>query len=283
VLYRVSEQQSALDECIAVMKDPKRKYDCKKDTEYAEFNADAASLFNLEAPLSVIADASASPKLPGNLRQSLAIVAWVRAVLTHNDGIAARVFSTLPQKVQAQAGGGTGFKPLVTLVRNPGLRPYLDAGVQRSYSFDFIESYRDNWWCKEWGLSWWENSWQQRGYPNEGLLRAGETAAFLTPAQRTEGERQSAQLRATDDAEIVLGRRVLAYAKDHPADSNVPESLYLVLRMVRYSCAYDYGGDTPENKQMLKQEAEIRQTAARLLRQRYASSPWTKKAAPFVG
>jgi hypothetical protein len=201
----------------------------------------------------------------------------------HDDAIAAKVFSTLPQKVQAQAGAGTGFKPLVTLVRNPGLRPYLDPGVQRSYSFDFVESYRDNWWCKEWGLSWWENSWQQRGYPNEGLIRAGETADFLTPAQRAEGERQSAQLRATDDAEIVLGQRVLAYAKDHPADSNVAESLYLVLRMVRYSCAYDYGVDTPESKQMLKQETEIRQTAARLLRQRYASSPWTKKAAPFVG
>jgi hypothetical protein len=283
VLYRVSEQQSALDECIAVMKDPRRKYDCKKDTEYAEFGADAASLFNLEAPLGVIADASASPKLPGNLRQSLAIVAWVRAVLLHDDAIAARVFSALPQKVQAQAGAGTGFKPLVTLVRNPGLRPYLDAGVQRSYSFDFIESYRDNWWCKEWELSWWENSWQQRGYPNEGLIRSGETAAFLTPAQRAEGERQSVQLRATDDAEIVLGQRVIAYAKDHPADSNVAESLYLVLRMVRYSCAYDYGVDTPESKQMLKQETEIRQTAARLLRQRYASSPWTKKAAPFIG
>ena len=113
----------------------------------------------------------------------------------HDDAIAARVFSTLPQKVQAQAGAGTGFRPLVTLVRNPGLRPYLDAGVQRSYSFDFIESYHYNWWCKEWGLSWWENPWQQRGYPNEGLIRAVETAAFLTPALRDEGERQSAQLR----------------------------------------------------------------------------------------
>jgi hypothetical protein len=53
--------------------------------------------------------------------------------------------------------------------------------------------------------------------------------------------------------------------------------------MVRYSCANDYGVDTPEEKRMRAQETEIRQTAARLLRQRYASSPWTKKAAPFVG
>ncbi len=282
-IYRVSEQQSALDTCMDVMKDPRRKYDCKKDSGNAEFNADAAGLFNLETPLSVIADASALSKLPGNLRQSLAIVAWVRAVLTHDDAIAARVFSSLPQKVQAQAGTGTGFKPLVTLVRNPGLRPYLDPGVQRSYSFDFVESYRDNWWCKEWEPDGERNPWPQRGYSEEGLLRARESAAFLTPAQRAEGERQSAQLRATDAAEILLGQRVLSYVKDHPTDPDVAESLYLVLRMVRYSCANDYGVDTPEEKRMRAQETEIRLTAARVLRQRYASSPWTKKAAPFVG
>ncbi|MDR3727133.1 MAG: hypothetical protein P4K86_08845 [Terracidiphilus sp.] len=283
ILNRASEQQASLDECLGVMKDPRRKYNCKNDTGYAEFNADAASLFNLETPLSVIAEAAASPKLPENLRRSLAIMAWVRAVLTTDDATAAKVFSALPEKIQQQAGTGTGFKPLVTLVRNPGLRPYLDPGVQRSYSFDFIESYRDNWWCKEWGLSWWGNAWQQRGHPNEGLLRSDEAAAFLTPAQKSEGERQSSQLRSTEDAEIVLGQRALAYVKDHPTDPDIPESLYLVLRMIRYSCAYDYGADTPEHKQMTRQVDEISRTAARILRQRYPTSPWTKKAAPFVG
>jgi hypothetical protein len=283
VLSRASEQQASLDECLAVMKDPKRKYDCKKDNGYAEFNADATSLFNLEMPLSVIAEAASSPKLPENLRRSLAIMAWVRAVLTNDDVTAAKVFSALPQKIQQQAGPGTGFKPLVTLVRNPGLRPYLDPGVQRSYSFDFVESYRDNWWCKEWGLSWWENAWQQRGYPNEGLLKADETAAFLTPAQKAEGERQSSQLRSTEDAEIVLGQRVIAYVKDHPTDTDIPESLYFVLRMIRYSCVYDYGEATPEHKQMTRRIDEISRTAARILRQRYPANPWTKKAAPFVG
>lgn len=283
VLSRASQQHYALDECLAVMKDPKRKYDCKKDAGAMEFNADAASLFNLETPLSVIAEAASSPKLPENLRRSLAIMAWVRAVLTSDDASAAKVFSALPQKLQQQSGPGTGFRPLVTLVRNPGVHPYLDPGVQRSYSFDFVESYRDNWWCKEWGLSWWGNAWQQRGYPNQGLIRADETAAFLTPAQKADGERQSSQLRSTEDAEILLGQRVLAYVKDHPTDPDIPESLYLVMRMIRYSCAYDYGVDTAEHKQITRQVDEICRTAARILRQRYPASPWTKKAAPFVG
>ena len=283
ILNRASEQQSSLDECLAVMKNPKRNYDCKKDSGDAEFSADAASLFNLETPLSVIAEASLSTKLPENMRRSMAIMAWVRAVLSNNDAAAAKVFSALPKKIQEQAGPGTGFRPLVTLVRNPGLRPYLDPGVQRSYSFDFVESYRDNWWCKDWGLSWWSNVWQQRGSPNEGLFGADATAAFLTNAQRAEGERQSSQLRSTEDAEIVLGKSVLAYVKDHPSDADVPESLYLVLRMIRYSCVNDYGAETSDEKTMIRQVDEIRHTAARILRQRYPASPWTKKAAPFVG
>jgi hypothetical protein len=55
------------------------------------------------------------------------------------------------------------------------------------------------------------------------------------------------------------------------------------MRMIRYSCAYDYGVDTPEHKQMTGQVDEICRTAARILRQRYPASLWTKKAAPFVG
>ncbi len=55
--------------------------------------------------------------------------------------------SGLPQKLQYQAGPGVGFHALMAILRNPGLRPYLDGGVQRSTSYDFVESYSDNWWC----------------------------------------------------------------------------------------------------------------------------------------
>ena len=281
ILNRVSEEQSSLDECLDVMKNPRRKYDCKKAEGTAEFSSDAASLFNLETPLSVLAEAANSNRLPENLRRSLAMMAWVRSVLAKDDVTAAKVFSLLPVKIQEQAGVGTGFRPTVALVRNPGLRPYLDPGVQRSYSFDFIESYRDNWWCKDWGLNEWQNYWQQRGFPNQSLTQVEEAPTFLTAEQRNEGERQSAQLRSMDDADVVLGQRVLAYAKDHPQDSDVPESLYLVLRMVRYSC----GPDEPEGadqKRMIRLTDEVREGAARILRQRYTASPWTKKAAPYV-
>jgi hypothetical protein len=37
ILERTSEEQSSIDECLYVMKDPKRKYDSKKDTSPVEF------------------------------------------------------------------------------------------------------------------------------------------------------------------------------------------------------------------------------------------------------
>ena len=74
---------------------------------------------------------------------------------------------------------------------------------------------------------------------------------------------------------------VLTYANDHPSDSDVPESLYLVLRMIRYGCdASQYGNDASAKEN--EQKDDLKKAAARLLRQRYAASPWTKKAAPIV-
>lgn len=282
ILDRTSEEYSSLEVCLdAAQKNPNRKYACRKQKNAEEFSADAAILLNLETPLKLLARAAVSQKLPENLRQSVAIMAWVRAVLTSNDAIAAELFPTLPPKIQQQAGPGTGFRPLMTLIRNPGLRPYLNPGVQRSYSFDFVESFRDNWWCTNWGMEYWGKDTTQSGYDNQLQADASVTVSFLTPAQRAEGERQSSQL-SSDDAQIVLAQRVLTYVTEHPKDADAPESLYLVLRMLRYSCEYLAIDDWHMQDQRDRQINEVRREAARLLRKHYPANPWTKRAAPFV-
>jgi hypothetical protein len=78
------------------------------------------------------------------------MMAWVRSVLLKNEVIAAKILPLLPAKLQKQAGTGIGFHPIMVILRNPDLRPYLDGGVQRSASYDFVESYGDNWWCGDW-------------------------------------------------------------------------------------------------------------------------------------
>ena len=73
-------------------------------------------------------------------------------------------------------------------------------------------------------------------------------------------------------------------------DPQAAEALFLILRMIRYGCTEPASvvtnsnvsptiPDTEEAKELL----QLKRDAARLLRKHYAASPWTKKAAPFVG
>jgi len=273
ILSQTSESASSLGECTEVMKDPKRKYDCVKDVLPEQLSGDAAGFFNAQAPLSVWTEAAESKVLSEQLRRSIAMSGWVRSVLLKDDAEAAKLFPLLPANLQQQAGSGMGFHALMTIVRNPGLRPYLDAGVQRSYSYDFVESYRDNWWCKDWQSSWADSS--------APLLH--EPEALLTTAQRAQGEKQSNEIAQQPGAILFLGPQVLAYANDHPNDPDVPESLYLVLRMIRYGCDTSQYSEDAAAKEKEQERDEIKKTAARLLRQRYPASPWTKKAAPIAG
>jgi hypothetical protein len=162
---------------------------------------------------------------------------------------------------------------MVAIVRNPGLRPYLDAGVQRSYSYDFVESYRDNWWAQDWGGG---------GYGDYGTPLARTPELFLTPAQTSDGQRETDTLIKQGGAKANLGAQVLAYANNHPADPDVPESLYLVLRMIRYGTDSSSESNDSAGKEQENKEDAIRKDVSRLLRQRYAANPWTRKAAPIA-
>jgi len=265
ILNRVSTEQSSVYECLDVMKDPKRKYDCKDPKSPLEFSKDSAALFNTQMPLTTLAQAAHSTTLPQPLRQSLAIMTWVRAVLLHNDTIAAQMLPLLPAKLQQQAGPGTGFHQQLVLLRNPGLRPYLDPGIQRSYSYDFVESFADNWWCPDWNTP----------------AAQPQSTAYLDAATRAKAQKELDTLQALRSADKALGSQVLAYANAHPADPEVPEALYLTLRMIRYSCNHDFDPAEKLTPPALT-PTQIAHNVVALMRRRYIASQWTKKAAPFV-
>jgi hypothetical protein len=222
----------------------------------------------------VLIESANSQALPQQLRQAIAEMAWVRAILLHDDASAAKLEPLLPAKLIQEAAPRSG--PLMTLLRNPGLRPYLDPGVQRSYSYDFVESYRDNWWCTTWPD-------RDDGPPQSVLPGSTASFSFLTAEQQAQSGAELKRLHAMHGAETYLGQITIDYVNAHPSDSDNPESLYLVLRMIRYGCASDYSEDSPDGKQETANIDTIRKSAARLLRQHYATSPWTKNAAPYVG
>lgn len=270
ILERTSEEQSSADECLEVMKNPKRSYDCLKGTSPVELSDDAAAVFNNETPLTVLAQAAKSNALPAHLKRAVAIMAWVRGVLLKNEAIAAQMFPLLPQKLQQQAGAGVGLHPLMTILRNPGLRPYLDGGVQRSASYDFVESFADNWWCGDWTHT----------YANYSAPVGSQPLAFLSPQAQVTGKKESAALMALGSAEEYLGTQALGYARAHPGDPDIPEALYLTLRTIRYGCYHGWGGGGDDVRS--KRIASIAQEVGALMRKRYPANQWTKKAAPYV-
>jgi hypothetical protein len=275
VLERGSEEHAAVRECLWVMKNPNRKYDCKPITGSTEFAPDAVAILNNEMPLSSLIATAESKSLPADQRDAVAIMTWVRAVLLGDARSAARVFLLLPAKLQQQAGPGVGFHPLMALLRNPGLRPYLDEGTQRSRSYDFVESYSNNWWNRNWRTNWNSTSLSR---PTTGPL------GFLSPQTRAEGQKQSQAVYNLGSSNEVLGTRTVAWAQAHPADPDVPEALYLVLRMVRYGCGENYETrDEPDAAARAKRVDAMLVEVGHLMRQRYSTSPWTKKAAPFGG
>lgn len=277
ILERTSEEQASIDMCLYVMKDPRRKYDCKKDTSPVELSEDAAAIFNNETPLATLAQSAKSSALPPQLRQSFALMTWVRGVLLKDEAIASQMLPLLPEKLQQQAGAGIGFHPLMTILRNPGLRPYLDGGVQRSASYDFVERYEDNWWCGDWATGYYSH------YGVEVPVYARPVAFLSTQAQET-GKKETAALLSLGSAEEYLGSQALDYAKAHPDDPDIPEALYLTLRNFRYGCYRGSGANTDSavEKEHYNSVESIAQQVGAILRRRYPSNPWTKKAAPYV-
>ena len=276
ILLRSSESNAALLECLDVMKNPKRVYDCREDKSPVQFSEDATTFFNTQSPLSLLVESAQSDALPEPLRRSLAIMAWTRSILLDDNAAAQKLYPLLPAKLQTQSAPGTGFPALVTIARNAGLRPFLDPGIQRIASYDFVESYRDNWWCSG-----------KRGsiYADVTSTEPNltQSAPFLTPDQRTQAAKEVDALNRLTEAKLSLGTQIYDYAQSHPDDPAAPESLFHILRMIRYGCeTYTYP-ETPASKAKDAQIAKLHKDAARLLRQRYAASPWTRKAAPFVG
>ncbi|WP_109485485.1 hypothetical protein [Occallatibacter savannae] len=271
ILDRSSEQQSALDQCLSVMQDPKRKYDCKDRKSAVEFSEDATDVFNKSVPLDTLAQAAESKALPPPLSQSVAVMTWVRAVMLKNEEVADKMLPLLPQKLQQQAGPHPGFRAQMALLRNPGLRPFLDPGVQRSASYDFVESFADNWWCGGWNMAG-----STSAAPN-----SAQSVAFLTPSTKAVAEKENAALLALGSADEYLGSQVIDYAHSHPDDPDVPEALYLTLRMIRYGC-YHGVSEVDTNRPDGSRVPTIAREVGALMRQRYATNPWTKKAAPYV-
>jgi tetratricopeptide (TPR) repeat protein len=248
---------------------------------------DVVDALNQRLPLSTIRRAGESSILSASIRREIVLAAFTRAVLLER---AQTVRALLPRVARMEPLLAGALTPLRTarddaalgdegallLVRHPGLRPFLTAGREREGgALASIDNLRDNWWCAFAGdgIAPYETRYWRRGpYERvEGpqMILHGESSvvtdpSFLTAEERVEAETERQQLKQIDAGPSELGRRVLAWARAHPADPRVPEALHLVVRATRYGCTNDRTG-------------AVSKAAFTLLHGKYPASPWAKK------
>ncbi len=256
------------------------------------FDADSAVSLTERFPLAVLGEAARSAVLPANLRRQIAIALWTRAVLLGNTRIALRVVPllaslaprlkpSLASYAAAKSAPERNFAAVLLLLRFPGMRPYVSAGVDRwsivkgPESLAHIDEFRDNWWCRLGASQNASANWGQFNYytmdeslssPLAEIYPSGAVPApgFLTGRQRAVGQNEWAALGRIPTAPNWLGKQALDWAVAHPSDPRVPKALHFVVRATRYGCT------DPQTSSYSKR-------AFLLLHHRYPGNSWTIK------
>jgi tetratricopeptide (TPR) repeat protein len=258
-----TESQGSYDlhgQCNERARAVNRDADCP-ELKQPQFNEDAVTVLNRNTPIDLLIEAATSPSMPANLRQNIAVAAWTRTILLQDSASAAKLSPSLPKEIRDTAGSSTAFPASLAILRNPGIRPYLETGIPRVASYSYFDNLRNNWWCKPWGQSQYSGEAKPMPVPNVGFLPADALS-------RADSEYQ--QLQQLPDSVVVIGQRVLDYAKAHPDDANIPEALALVVRAGHYACQPYSGTDKSEYTPVSK-------AAFELLHRRYPKSPWALK------
>jgi hypothetical protein len=226
---------------------------------------DSALVINQQMPLSVIERAVTMAALPKHVRNELATSGWVRAVLLGNEEeartlaqqVAVRV-PTLSESMQAYWTGASAaerqFTAVFTILRFPGLQPFVPFGLGRGTPIEKIDDLRDNWWCQ---------TRQENGYfADREKHRA--LPNFLSKGEVSQGEHEYQLLSALPPDSNWLTQQVLAWSDTHPDDPRIPQALYLAVKATRFGCTDGATG-------ALSKQAFDR------LHQNYKESVWAKK------
>ena len=255
----------------------------RKKPAPAMFDEQTSVILTEKLPTGVLAQLSADSALPTRLRELVARSAFTRAALLddaqsgpliahHLLELDPSLKRELQTYLSADSAESRRFAAFFLILRQPGMHPYVDAGVGREMAPDRIDIFQNNWWC----------SWQPRStddyrlnYYNVWTGSAYEfrpsrvcsnltSPAILDAASRSEAEAEFLRLKSLGPADQVLGDAVISWANMHPEDSRIPEALHNINRVYRYGC-----GETTQ--------LNYSKIAFELLHKKYPDSEWTRK------
>lgn len=236
----------------------------------------SAEIVNKAAPLSTYVALATSNTLPATVRLDLAQAGWTRSVLLKNEKMAMTLSPVLsklrPQLSKslatydaAKSGSEKDYAALSTILRNPGMRPYVTAGLPRETAFDKIDSFRNNWWSStmpQAPRNMYRDDEEEEGKKKEAPKEV--SSAFLTPAELAQGRKESADITKLGTAPNDLAQRVLALAKANPKDPRLAEMLHLVVTTTRY-------GNTDDKTTVFSKQAY------QALHKNFPTNEWAKK------
>jgi hypothetical protein len=249
------------------------------------FDADAAVVLSEKIPLKMLAATAKNEELPVELQRMVTLAAWTRAVLLKNDAIALDLAPGMVQLApelkpsfetyfSATTVEERSFAAVYAMLKSPGLRPFVDAGIGRDTPTDKLDNLRDNWWCSfapyskdqpttgSYPYYPWRSvpSALKQTYP-DGKIPAPR---FLTNQDSTMAAGEFESLTKLPPAPDWLGSETIAFASNHPDDLRVPEALHLVVRATRFGCTSEGTGKASK-------------AAFDLLHQKYPESTWAKQ------
>lgn len=238
------------------------------------FDADATRTLNLRMPLALLKKIALHPELPDYLKRRLVMSVWTRAVLLDDDAsaleFAPHVARYLPELQSfmnrynnARTKQDRAFEAVWLMLRNPGMRPLVDAAQGRLTDINKIDDFRDNWWC--------DDDFDYRFLNAQGEAVADfPTPAFITPAEIAQAATENARIAALTGGSNYLAAQAAQWAMLKPDEKRLPEALHLAVKATRYGCQNCATG-------------KASRAAFDLLTKRYKNSEWKKKTAYWFG
>ena len=224
----------------------------------AMLRPEGAVAINQKLPLNLFLQAAQSQQVPAALRKDIAQAVFCRSVLLHDQTSSSKASALLKQympnlasqlsRYDSAATDSKEFSAAFLMLKNPGIRPYVTAGVGRTTEFGRLDDYQDNWWISI--------------AADKAAKFAGQQ--FLKPADLAKAKAEVDALNSLSTGPNYLGKVAIEYARKHLSDPRVPEALHMVVRATKLGASND-------------KTSAISKQAFQILHQNYKGNSWTVK------
>lgn len=176
-----------------------------------------------------------SKRLNADATQAL----WVRAFLLGDNAalnvvspklkaLGPRFAAQLAVYEKASSQTEKNFAAALMILKNPGMRPYIEADYGRATPINEIDDYQNNWWNSA------DLKVPEQEEPGEHFGDAKYYLTCLNPKEKADGLVENKRLLELGPSSAALSKYVLAYWKTNPKDNRIPEALHLCVKASKF-------------------------------------------------